>query len=436
MRHIVASALQDHTPRMSSMQATVATISPDPAQGHAVLRRLQWLRLASLAGQSAAMAWAAWGLDMALPWKALLGVLALLMLLAAVTQIRLSHPWVVGPRELVAHLLADLGGLAALLFFSGGWMNPFVSLLLLPVVLAAVTLPAAATWLLAGAALGLYTGLAFFHVPLPHEHAHSFELHLTGMWFNFAVSLLIVTVFVARLRQALAAQAQALARAREERLRDERLLALGLQAAGAAHELATPLNSIALLAEVLRAGAGRDHTADAHALQAQVQRCKSLLTRLSGRVADAEGTRRIAASAYVEELAEEWRLLRPAVPLHSGWQGPSPEIVCGLTLDQAVLNLMNNAADASPQGLELQGRVESGELRLEVLDRGPGLDERVLRQAGSIALPGKPDGLGLGLLLTNASIERLGGSVRMSNREHGGARASIHLPLATLAPAR
>jgi two-component system sensor histidine kinase RegB len=371
---------------------------------------------------------------MALPWSALLGVLALLTLLAATTQIRLSRPWAVGHGELVAQLLADLGGLAALLFFSGGWMNPFVSMLLLPVVLAAITLRPAATWLLAAAALGLYTGLAFFHVPLPHEQAHSFELHLTGMWFNFAISLLIVTVFVVRLRHALAAQETALTRAREERLRDERLLALGLQAAGAAHELATPLNSIALLADALRGQTGPGGVADADALQTQVQRCKRLLTRLSGRVADADGTRRLTAAAYVDELAEEWRLLRPAVPLHCIWEGAAPPVIaCGLTLDQAVLNLMNNAADASPQGLELRGGTQGDELLLEVLDRGPGLDERVLRQAGTMALPGKPDGLGLGLLLTNASIERLGGTVRMSNREGGGARASIHLPLAALA---
>ena len=419
------------------------------------LRRLAGLRAIEVAGQGGAIALAVYGMDMVLPMSILLALTAGLALVTLCTWWRTYQSWPVTDVELALHLLIDIGVLSGLLYFTGGSTNPFVTLYLLPLSIAAAILPTAYTWAVAGATLTCYTCLLFVHHPLPQgpgsfallatlfpggiagEHdAHGlqadFNLHVLGMWFNFALSAVLIAWFVARMAQSLRERDQRLAAARETALRSEQLVALGTLAAGAAHELGTPLSTIAVIAKELE----RDHVhdaalvADLQLLRTQTERCKAILTSLSDR---AESTLCIACEDYLCQLIEQWQLIRPQVKISTHFAGvqPAPAMAVERTLEQALLNLLNNAADVSPEGIEVEGRWDSAQLTLEIRDRGPGISAEVATRAGEVffTTKGPGGGLGIGLFLANATIERFGGSVNLFNREQGGACVRVILPL-------
>ena len=419
------------------------------------LRRLVGLRAIEVAGQIGAIAIAIYGIGLALPTTILFTLTASLALATLFTWWRTYQSWPVTDAELALHLLIDIGVLSGLLYFTGGSTNPFVTLYLLPLSIAAAILPAAYTWAVAATTLLCYTLLMFIHLPLPQgpgsfallatlfpggltgEHdAHGlhadFNLHVLGMWFNFALSAVLIAWFVARMARSLRERDRRLAAAREAALRNEQLAALGTLAAGAAHELGTPLSTIAVLATELEREHGHDSALadDLRLLRAQTERCKVILTSLSAR---AEAATSIPCEDYLRKLIEQWQLLRPQIEISTHFIGSqsAQALTVERTLDQALLNLLNNAADVSPQGIEVEGRWDEACLTLEIRDRGPGISTEVAAQAGTafFTTNSPSGGLGIGLFLANATIERFGGTVKLFNREGGGACVRVTLPL-------
>lgn len=250
-----------------------------------ILKYLLLLRSLVIAGQLIALAIIHWGIGLAVPWVPVLGVLGALVALTALSWQRARHAPAIRQREFVAQLLADIAALTVLVYFTGGSVNPFISLFLLPIVFAAAAMPPAYTVLIAVAAVICYTLLMFFHVPLIEGHLHTggFDLHLWGMWYGFVISAAGVAAFVARIARTAREQDQALARAREQALRAERVVALGTLAAGTAHELGTPLATMAALAKDLELDL-RDNPAlsrNLGLLRTQIQRCKAILAQLA-----------------------------------------------------------------------------------------------------------------------------------------------------------
>lgn len=368
------------------------------------------------------------------------GVIGLLAVFNYTVQRRLRNPLSVTDRELFIQLLADVAALTALLYFSGGSSNPFVSLYLLPLIVTAIVLPRLCAGLMAVITAACYTLLMFENVPLPAHH-DLFNLHLLGMWFNFMLSVVLIFFFVVRMAAALHEREYRLAAAREESLRNEQIVALGTLAAGAAHELGTPLSTMAVIAKEIE----KEHAeqpaliADMRCLRDQIEVCKRTLTRLRAYAGEEGGARaeRLSLEVFLNEMLEHWRLMRPAVPVTSQWTGPqpSPVIIAEQTLAQTLTNLINNAADASPGGVEISGRWDDRELALEIRDLGPGITPEVADRAGKTFVTTKSSGqgLGLGLLLANATVERLGGKVHLFNRAGGGACTQVTLPLSALA---
>jgi two-component system sensor histidine kinase RegB len=396
------------------------------------LQRIFWLRSALILGVLLIMLWAEFGLGVRLPWMAMALTLLLMAGLNAFTAWRARQLDPAKPAELFAQILADITALAVLLLYTGGWANPFVSLLLLPVVLASLLLPAWMAWATGGMALAAYSLLAYVNVPLYLPPEKAFYLHISGMWFNFAVSVGVVVFMVLRLRNLLRDREHELASYREENLRNEQVVAVALTAASAAHELGTPLNTLALLNENLLADADADKREDLELMRTQIARCRKLLQDLS-RTAQAEAANvPVAADRYLSRLAEEWRLLRPAVEVEAAWAGQqdAPLIQPPTNLDQSLINLLNNAADAAPGPVLVQGKLAKDGLQIDILDAGPG-PAPALR---AMAEPGRSSkgGLGLGLFLSNASIENLAGQVTLSERENGGTCVSVWLPLRSL----
>ncbi|MGH8500873.1 MAG: ATP-binding protein [Gammaproteobacteria bacterium] len=407
------------------------------------LRRLYVLRNIAIAGQALTVAWVHYGLAMRLPLAAIASVIGALALFNVLARWRLTRAFPVTDIEIFLQLTVDVAALTALLYLSGGASNPFVSLYLLPLIIVAITLPLIYTGLMTTLTITAYTWLMFWAVPLPTHHgaASDFDLHLLGMWFNFMLSAALVVVFITRMAVELRERDRQLAAAREEHLRSERIVALGTLAAGAAHELGTPLSTMAVISKELQRECAHlpKVTAELECLRDQVNICKQSLTRLveaSGHER-AEAAKAISVEGFLNELLEQWRIMRPAVPVNTDWAGqrPAPMIAAGQMLAQTLTNLFNNAADASPDGVEVKSRWSDTEWCIEIRDRGPGVTPEVAPRAGVAFITTKAPGagLGVGLVLANATVERLGGRIRLFNRAGGGALTQVSLPLAALA---
>ncbi|NTV88314.1 MAG: HAMP domain-containing histidine kinase, partial [Burkholderiaceae bacterium] len=338
--------------------------------------------------------------------------------------------------ELFAYLQLDVLALALLLFFSGGASNPFVSLLLLPLIIAAALLPAGCVWAMAGVTVVVYTTLMFYHLPLPgmlSGHGPGFQAHLWGMWLVFVISALLIAGFVARLAAALRARDRQVSQWREKALRDEQILALGMFAAGAAHELGTPLSTIAVLARELERAHGGDAElrADLRTLREQVEVCKTILgdlLRSADLSADRETTQPL--DVLLEHTRIRWQLIRPRVPLRVSCAGspPLPAVAAPQTIGQTLINLLNNAADACPRGIDLAGYWDPRRVVIEIRDQGASMTPEVARRAGEAFFSTKKEGLGIGLLLANTALERLGGQVSLLRDPQGGTCTRIDLP--------
>ncbi len=445
--------------------------------GHTHLRRLFWLRNITIAAQCAALLLAYQFLSRDLPWPPMLGAIAFLALLNIFSWWRLSRDYPVGYTELLLQLVADVGVLTVLLYYGGGSTNPFVSLYLLPLVIAAATLPRRHTWVMAVLTLSCYSLLMLWYVPLPllgdhsrhnapellseqqHSHADSgtsadycrtlpagdptaitspavsdsFNTHFVGMWLGFVISVLVVAYFVVEMARAVRERDAQLTRVREETLRNERIVALGMQAAGAAHELGTPLSTLAVVIGELR----HDSTAlpewrDSLALlDGQVRACRSILDKLLANAQDSAGSSAQALDEFLAETLNEWQLLRPTAHYSyqtSGTQ-PAPRMRIDPALRAALMNLLNNAADASPQGIDIRTSWDDARFTLEIHDHGPGLSASAAASVGTAFFTTKEHGSGLGFFLANATLEKMGGTVRLFNRDGGGATTEVILPL-------
>ncbi|MET0216725.1 MAG: ATP-binding protein [Burkholderiales bacterium] len=424
------------------LSPSVPRSRPQPTDGsHQNLRRLLQLRWVAIAGQSVTIAGVCYGLDLALPIGPLAAIVAVLALWNAFSWRRLGSGERVGSVELLLQIIVDVVAFSGLLYFSGGSTNPFVSLYLLPLMIAATLLHPGYTWAVAALAVACYTLLMFWYVPLPidHEHGSGFSLHILGMWLNFVLSAGLIAGFVVQMALSIRARDQRLAEARERALRDEQVVALGAMAAGAAHELGTPLSTIAVLARELEVECpGSAQQEDLRVLRDQVDQCKRIISDLltaTGR-SRAEDAHSQPIDAFVQGIVEQWRGMRPGASLRLRLDGatPPPMIAAEKTLSQAFVSLLNNAFDASPAGIELDGSWTEERMTLEIRDRGSGLDPATARRVGEPFFSTKAHngGRGLGVFLARAAIERFGGELDLRNRDGGGAATRIVLPLRVL----
>lgn len=405
-------------------------------------RRLFVLRNFAIAGQILAIAWVHHGLGITLPLAAMASIVGLEIVFNGLTAWRLARPWPVSEREFFAQLLGDVIALTALVLLSGGPANPFISLYLVPLFIAATALPRAYTWAMAAITAGCYSLLTFYAVPWHHDAESGFSLHLLGMWLNFVLSAGLIAFFIVRIAATLRERERMLVEVREDNLRNEQVVALGAMAAGAAHELSTPLTTMAVITEDMERECAPEFADDVRCLREQIAICKRSLTRLlahSGHAREEATAAHLSLESFLNDTLEQWRLMRPAVPLTAHWAGiePAPQVSAEPTLSQTLMNLLNNAADASPVGVELEGSWDEHQLTIEIRDHGPGITPEVAKRAAEPFFTTKAPGhgFGLGLFLANATVERFGGKVRLFNHAAGGACTRITLPLSRLARA-
>jgi two-component system sensor histidine kinase RegB len=404
--------------------------------------RLRW---AAIFGQSAVIAYVQWQLAIPLPLEALAGILFLELATNLGTQLWLRKEPPVTELSIVASMALDITFFSGLLYFTGGPMNPFSFLYLVHIALGALVLPPRYTWMLVVASAGASAGLFLTHVPIDmhgghaghHGHQAHMDLHLRGMWVAFAVAAAFIVYFLHRVTRALANREAELRSAQAVAERSERLAAMATLAAGAAHELATPLSTIAVIArELERTAAPIDDAllADAKLIREQVNRCQDILGQMAGGAGQPLGEVAEASSAEAVVRAAVTGLQRPD-RVRIEWEGDArtQEVVVPVRATaQALRNVLKNGLDASEehQHVLLSVSYVSGSLRLDVKDTGTGMTPEVLSRVSEPFFTTKEpgSGMGLGLFLTRSVIESLGGSVDIESRVGQGTRVRVTLP--------
>ncbi|WP_312253876.1 ATP-binding protein [Stutzerimonas nitrititolerans] len=397
------------------------------------LRLLTLIRTLVLAAQTGAVGLAFASQLVTLPWFHLGTTLVVSAALCLGTALRLRGPWPVTDLEYAVHLGCDLLIHSALLYYSGGSTNPFVSYYLVPLTIAAATLPWLYSIVLSGLALAGYTLMLVWYDPIIVPPVERTTLLVYGMWLSFALAAALITFFVTRMAEQLRHQEQFQAQRREESMRDQQLLAVATQAAGAAHELGTPLATMSVLLKELR----QEHRdpqldEDLALLQSQVQLCKESLTQL---VRAAEADRRQAVveqtvREWVDSVMQRWHLMHPEATFqfHCLGKGSAPKLMPPADLSQSLLNLLNNATDACPDDLDIRLDWNEQWIKVTIRDHGAGVPLAIAEQIGRPFITTKGKGFGLGLFLSQASVTRAGGTVKLYNHEDGGALTELRLP--------
>ncbi len=373
--------------------------------------------------------------------------IVLLGLLSVIAWWRLRTATLTSQRELLLQLLGDIAVFALIFYFSGGYSNPFIWMFLLPITVAAVALRARYAWLVAVLSITSYTLLMFYHKPLSHLHMHmnadtKLDIHLVGMWLGFVVSAIIVAIFIARIGQNLRDYDKKLADVREKALESERMLALGTLAASAAHELGTPLATMAVInKELSQAFAEQPETlTQLNIMRTQIVRCKEILSSITENAGKkrADAGQGLALRDFLNMSIQRWRDTRPATELvvNIAENVFNPPIFTDVTLTQALQNLLDNAADESPERVLLDAHWDEKMLTIHIRDFGQGLSAEIKQQLGTPFFSAKKtdekQGLGLGLFLTQSILARYEGTLNLSNHADGGVITTVLLPLTQL----
>ena len=403
---------------------------------HDNLRLLFRLRNIAIAAQGVAILLAVVYLKMALPIMAMILVVAASSVFNIYTRLRINWTKPVTVTELVVQLVVDIIVLTILLSLSGGASNPFAILYLIPLTITAILLPARATWAVAGLAVLCYSSLLIVYVPMPHAHheMNQFNLHIVGMWLGFVLSAGVIAYFIVGLQKIISQQAKALNKARDDAIRSEQLVKLGVLSTSVAHDLGTPLNSMALLLEDIEFEEAKELPElleKTKLMREQIERCRAALTTLkqSAGSVSLKGGQEILLCDYLDQLLKDWQKSHPDTRVTMVSDDCKKTIMVDDVLNLALTNILDNAADVSPERLEIDSNIDQQQWDLTIRDFGPGLTSEDEQKIGQQGFSTKAHGLGLGLYLSHAVIERLGGVVKLYNHEGGGLCTHIELPV-------
>lgn len=413
---------------------------PDPQQIHHLrlntLIRLRWL---AIVGQSAAVLIVAYWLGFPLPVSLCFALIALSAWLNLFLAFRYPATHRLPPRFALGILLFDALQLAGLLYMTGGLTNPFSLLMTVPVVISATSLPARWTLLLGLLVVSMATLLVFFHLPLPWFPGVSLSMpfiYVAGMWMAVVSSIAFTAVYAYRVAEEARLLANALAATELILQREQHLSALDGLAAAAAHELGTPLATIALVAKEMERALGGDDRfrEDVTLLRSQSERCREILKRLTSLSTEGEAhLARLPFTSLVEEIVAPHRDFGIRISLEPGErQGPepvgrrNPGVIYGLG------NLVENAVDFAREAVALRWTWNEARVELSVVDDGPGFPAEVLDRIGepymSKRKPGAGGGgLGLGLFIAKTLLERSGARVTFGNAGEPGKGAMVRV---------
>jgi two-component system sensor histidine kinase RegB len=398
------------------------------------------LRDGMLAGQVGLVLAADFLFHIALPLR----WIAIPLALTAVSNVVVHrYPQTFRARSALGSLLAfDTVCLTGLLALSGGAANPFSLLYLVEITLSAVVLSKAWTWTLGGLSILGFASLFWAHVRIPafegHHDAEGFSVHLVGMWIAFAVGALLITVFIGKVSEALRRQEQEALQFQKRLAHHERLASIATLAAGAAHELGTPLATIAIASRDLELiGNGASGSAsiadDARLIRSQVERCSQILRQMGGRSAEPAGE--MPALVSLQEICAQVKSDLPGAQSALVQTEAEPDATAFLPVGaarQALSALVKNALESSAPGqrVTLAAQAEPGATRFIVEDTGCGMSPETLNRIAEpfFTTKGTGGGLGLGTFLARLFAERMKGSLAFESNVGVGTKAILELP--------
>jgi two-component system, sensor histidine kinase RegB len=395
------------------------------------LTRLRWL---AVIGQTTAVLVVYYGLDFDLPLAACAAVIAVSAWLNVALRLRFRITQRLDPDRAAWLLAFDTAQLTVLLFLTGGLQNPFSFMILGPSLIAATALPPRMTLMIGVFASLCATALVFVHFPLPWASDEPMifpPLYIMGLWFSILLAIGFIGVYAWQVAEESRRLADALTATELVLAREQHLSQLDGLAAAAAHELATPLSTIAVVAKELERAVGPDspHAEDVTLLREQIQRCREILAKLTELSTHAPGEPfdRLRISALVEELIAPHRnfgididVVLPDDRTTEPMGARNPALLYGLG------NLVENAVDFARAKVEVAVRWTANQVAITIADDGPGFSPEIMGRIGEPYVTTRgvkptstdtdPIGLGLGFFIAKTLLERSGATLALANR--------------------
>jgi two-component system sensor histidine kinase RegB len=438
---------------LGEVEGTTENLNMLPRMDRLPLRRVRLgtlnnLRWMAIGGQSAAVVVATSILELELP----LVLCTIPILASAILNLGLTIAFPstkrLTSRGAAGFLAYDIIQLTALLYLTGGIQNPFALLYIAPVVVAAATLEVSTTVMLGALSFVAVSLLANFHLPLPWAGDDSFAmppLYNAGIWVSLLLGIGFTSIYAWRTATESARMSAALAATQLALSREQRLAALGSLAAAAAHELGTPLSTIALVSHELERESEKnpDHADDFRLLRDEAERCRAILTRLAQPEEAVLGkAEKLQLGALLDDLAAPHRGVDIDISIEVQEKGPVPRIWRVPEVLHGLQNLIENAADFATAKVVLRARWNETRIIVDVIDDGPGFSPQIFAQIGEPYITSRPrkgslpedagdnrqEGMGLGFFIAKTLIERTGGRVSAQNGPSGGAVVSVRWP--------
>ncbi len=448
-------ALADETAADAAIQEKLfPVLTIQHVRGRVRLRTLSNLRWMAIAGQSVAIFIVDFGFGYPLPFAYCAAAIVTSIVLNVALALRYPPSHRLTNREATVYLAFDILQLAALLYLTGGITNPFALMFLAPIVIAAATLNLINTLILAGLGFIAICGISVVHLPLPWPSNPQIELpalYQAGIWASLVLGIGFTSIYAWRIASESARMSAGLAATQLALSREHRLSALGALATAAAHELGTPLGTIAVVARELERSlpSGTPEHEDVCLLRAQAERCRAILARLSNPEEAMLGdTARLPLGAFLEDLAAPYRaedvdiLIEVAPGTHDH---PQPQIWRAPELLHGIANIIENATDFAKSTVRIEASWDASYLRISVEDDGPGFAPEILMVLGEPYVTSRPgqfafgggdmepsggldkhEGMGLGFFIAKTLLEQTGGTVAAANLPSGGARVAIY----------
>jgi len=374
------------------------------------------------------------GLDYELPWKPLFSVIALELVFTFVSFIFYRNKVNISQLALLMQICADILFLSLILFFSGGATNAFVSLLLIPIAIAAVTLTPTLLAFVAFLAILSYS-ILLWYLPMSVMHGNM-QGHFIGMGMNFLFSALVVAIVVGKMARSINQRELAIAAYRENLLKQEQVTSLGVASAQVTHQLATPIATVQLLTDELSEDLPNNEIIND--IQSQLARCTESLDVFRAMVFDIKEQTTVASnvSVLLNELLDNLGVNHPEIDVELIVKQPKDtEVIADAALVPAILNLINNAVQATKANnsneITLISQVDANNWQFIIRDKGIGFSLEKLKQLG-VKPVNSELGLGMAVFLSHVSLERLGGKLALTNHHQGGALVTLSLPVSTI----